>query len=103
MSIDEKHVEQAYARLRAAINLAMHLDLHDLEALIERMRVTLMLERLDRDRRHVYRALIDLYEAELERRYDASEHDRATVRRQVLAYFRRMLDELSQGEDEHKA
>lgn len=90
-SIDERRVESAFERIRDALNLAIQLELPQLEALIERFRIEVMLSRPSRDKRTVYRSIIDLLEGELERRYEAEGQHREHVREQVIAYFRRLV------------
>lgn len=93
-SIDEQRVESAFERIRDALNLAMQLELPQIEALIERFRVEVMLSRPSRDKRAVYRSVIDLLENELEHRYDVEGQHREHVREQVVAYFRRLVSGL---------
>lgn len=97
--IDEKRIEEAFDRIRGALNLALQQPIPHLEALIERFRLELILRQPNRQRRTLYRALIDLLESELEERYAASDHDRETVRQHVVRYIRQLVHELAPRED----
>jgi hypothetical protein len=97
--IDDRKVEHAFERIRDSLNLSMQLDIGHLEALIERFRIELMLARPSRERRAVYRASIDLLEAELHRRYEAEGHHPDSMRAHVVDYFRRLVAGFQHDDD----
>jgi len=98
-NIDEERVEHAFDRIRSAVNLALQQEIWQIEALVERFRVEIMLSRPSRDRRAVYRALIDLLEGELHRRYHAEGHHPDSMREHVVDYFRRLVADYEPKED----
>lgn len=98
-SIDEKRVEDTLDRIHGALNVALQQPIPQLEALIERLRIDLMLRRTNKERRALYRALIDLLEAELAERYEAGGADRETVRQHVMRYIRQLVHELEPKDD----
>jgi DNA-directed RNA polymerase specialized sigma24 family protein len=99
MQLDEDKVEDAFVKFRAAVNFAVNQELPNLEALIERIRVELMIQTMRRERRDVYRALIDLLEDEVDEQYEKIDEERGSIRHQVESYVRRMIRNLTQADD----
>lgn len=92
--VNDQHIEELFESIKKTAALARREELRDVEALIERIRVAMMIEPLSRPRKALYRAIIDYYEDILEERYDQAEHERGAARRSVVDYFKRLADSL---------
>ena len=90
--IDEAQVERDLATLANIRSIAWQRSPANLLALIDRLRVKLMIEDISRRQRHVYRAIIDYYEDILEERFKQEENvDPQKTRRSATAYVRDLL------------
>lgn len=91
--VDEKAVERDYGFLKSFVGSAWNSPLTEVEALVERIRIDLMLEtQVSRARKALYREAIDYLEHVLERRYEKLEEPRESSREHILKYVKRMLD-----------
>ena len=90
--INEEQVERDLAMLGNIRSLAWQRSPANLLALIDRLRVKLMVEDISRRQRHVYRAVIDYFEDVLEERFKQEKNaDPKNVRRSARAYVRDIL------------
>lgn len=93
--INEEQVERDMATLANIRSLAWQRSPTNLLALIDRLRVKLMIEDISRRQRRVYRAIIDYYEDILEERFKKEETaDPQKARRSATAYVRDLLKSL---------
>lgn len=95
--INEAQVEKDLATLANIRNLAWQRSPANLLALIDRLRVKLMIEDISRRQRRVYRAIIDYYEDILEQRIkEEKDTDPGKIRRSATAYVRDLLKSLDE-------
>ena len=92
--VDERKVEQDLEMLERFCRTAWQSDLQNVEALIERLQVEMIVQRYPRRKKAIYRAVIDYMEDVLERRYEKIEDDRDTVRQDVLDYVAKLIQGL---------
>ena len=91
--VNDAAVEKDYGYLKGFIGAAWNSPLTEVEALVERIRIDLMLETvMTRARKALYREAIDYLESVLDRRYEKLEVPRPSRRHAVLNYVKRMLD-----------
>ena len=90
--IDERQVDRDFHAISEIRRIAWQRDPVDVIALIERLRVHLMIEDMPRRRRRMYRALIDYFEDVMEDRFEKEGHaDRRTARCSALEYVRDII------------
>lgn len=90
--VNEKLIEKDLAEIENLFGIAWHNSFMTTEALLERLRVEIMISRPSRRKRRVYRALIDYIEDVLEERYADEEQDRPEKRKQVMDYIKGVLN-----------
>jgi hypothetical protein len=91
-AIDEAQVERDLNAIGEIRRIAWQRDTVDVVALIERLRVQLIVEDMPRRRRRLYRSLIDYFEEVVEERFETETgHDRKTARRSALEYVRDLI------------
>jgi len=95
MSIDEERVDRRLGYLRSFMGSAWNADLDELEALIERIRLELMLGRCDRSAEMLYRAAVRALEDVAGRRRK-QERDPHAARHAVADYLRVLIEGLRQ-------
>lgn len=97
--IDEKQVDLDLKQIEKFRNIAWQRNPQTLLALIERLKVTLLLEKMPRRRRNVYRAIIDYYEDVLEERVDKDDDvEGAQVQHEGASYLRKLLKSLNEAD-----
>ena len=89
--VDEQKVEQDLESLERFCRTAWQSDLQNVEALIERLQVEMIVQRYPRRKKAIYRAVIDYMEDVLDRRYEKADDDRDTVRQGVLDYVSELI------------
>lgn len=96
MTIDEERVDRRFGYLRSFLDSAWNSDLAEAEALIERIRVELMLAECDHASKAFYRAAVHCLEDVVERRHRDEDKDRLGTRRAVADYLRILMEGLRQ-------
>ena len=87
--VDEDQVERDVKAITQIRNIAWQRNPQDVMALINRLRVQLMVEELPRRRRRYIRALIEYYEDVLEERLaKMTSPDSGRIRRSAVQYLR---------------
>ncbi|MEX2455104.1 MAG: hypothetical protein WD470_10390 [Rhodospirillaceae bacterium] len=90
--IDEAQIERDFNTVGEIRRIAWQRDPADVMALIERLRVQMMVEDMPRRRRRLYRSLIDYFEEVLDDRFEKDGNtDRPAARRSVREYVRDIL------------
>jgi dGTP triphosphohydrolase len=90
--VNEQNVERDFELLKRFTQCAWQRDLAHVEALIDRIRVEMMIEPLTRRRKAYYRAVIDFLEDVVEERYEKERKNRHETRRSVLDYVKGMIE-----------
>ncbi len=90
-TIEDEKVEQEFAHLQRFVSEASCCDLSNLQALVERIRVEIMVAKPKRATRMFYRAVIDYLEDVLEHRY-AAEGSEPHHHHNLIGYVRSLLD-----------
>jgi len=96
MSIDEERVDRRMGYLRSFVDSAWNAELGEVEALVERIRVELMLGRCDHATEGLYRAAVRCLEDVAERRRKREAVDPHPVRHAVADYVRTLMEGLRQ-------
>ena len=91
MAVDEQRVEKNISELKKFLGFPRGRSTETVAALVERLRVEQMVGEFARERKAIYRAIIDLFEDQLEERYE-KEAERESTKRSVLDYVRKYLD-----------
>lgn len=91
-AVNEEQVEQDFELLNRFTRSAWQRPLPHVEALINRIRVELMVAELTRRRKALYRAAVDFLEDAVEERYENEQKDRKQARRSVRDYVKALLD-----------
>lgn len=94
MAINDKKIESLFEQYRRAINASQELDLQHKQALVERVRVELMITPVSSGRKAVYRAVIDLLEDSIEAEVAEQDAARPKATNALVAYMKRLLDGL---------
>lgn len=89
---NEAEVERAHDMLLKFISMARQLRPVDGEALINRLRVDLMINDFSRERRRLYRSAIDYFEDILDERLSKVPETRADTKRATRSYITRFLE-----------
>lgn len=93
--INEAQVERDLETIGSIRDMAWQRSPETLLALIDRLRVKLIVEDISRRQRHVYRTIIDYFEDVLEERFDKEKNARREpARRTARAYVRDFLKSL---------
>ena len=92
--VDERQIDRDVELVERLGRLAWQRDLHNIEALIERLRVEMIVNDYRGSQKRFHRAVIDRFEDILEERYEKEEADRASTRRSILNYVRSLMDSL---------
>jgi len=79
-SVNEQQVEQDFELLKRFTRCAWQRKLPNVEALIDRIRVELLVAELTKRRRALYRAAVDFLEDAVEERYEKENKDRREAR-----------------------
>ena len=91
-AVDEDQVERDFAAIGEVRRIAWQRAPEDVMALVDRLRVVLLTEKMPRRRRRLYRALIDYFEEVLEERFETEAgSDPRTARQSALDYVRDLL------------
>lgn len=93
--VDEERVEADFESFAKLTRLAWSRDLAHVEALIERLRVEVIMAPMQRGRKQLYRAAIDYFDDVLDERYEKAGLDREGSRQSAVAYLKRLLDGIS--------
>jgi hypothetical protein len=96
MSIDEERVDRRFGYLRSFMDSAWHGDLAEVEALIERIRVELMIGECDHATKAFYRAAVHCLEEVAAQRHGQLKTDRLEVRHAVADYLKALVEGLRQ-------
>ena len=91
---DEERVDRRFGYLRSFMQSAWSAELPEAEALLERIRLELTLNRVDAATRHIYRAAARYLEDAVERRRDAAGNDGRGPRQAMAAYLHLFLEGL---------
>lgn len=94
MGIDESKIEREAQLLRSFMNVGQYGDLHEAEAVIERLRLDLMLNDFDGSAKAFYRAALHFLEESVELRHALENRSRLETRRRVSKYVHDLLDRL---------
>lgn len=94
MAVDGKLVEKMFVEFTSFLASANRMETHDLEALVERFRVELIISKPSRERKDLFRSYIDMFEAELERRYEKRDEDPDSIQDQVKRYLKKLIPTL---------
>lgn len=90
--VDERQVERDFQTVGEIRRIAWQRQPEDVLALIERLRVQLLTERMPRRRRRLYRALIDYLDEVLEERFDSEKDvEPDAARKSALGYVRDII------------
>ena len=92
MAVDQERIERDLAYLKSFMSCAWHRDLEEVEALVERLRLDLMLNKQDAPARHLYNAAVHFLEDAVEHRHRAERKDRRATRLAVADYIRTLLE-----------
>jgi len=96
--VNEAQIELDLELINRVSRLGWQHDLHNLEALIERLRVEMIVKEYRGSAKHFQRAVIDRLEDVLEERYENENADRETTRTAVLSYIRSLWESLDPKE-----
>lgn len=94
MTISEERVDRRLGYLRSFMESAWSAELSEAEALLERVRVELMLGRMDAATKQLYRAAVHYLEEAVEHRHEKEGRDRLGTRQAVTAYLKLFLEGL---------
>ena len=94
MTIDEERVDRRLGYLRSFMQSAWSAELTETEALLERIRVELMLGSLEPGAKQLYRAAVHYLEEAVERRHEKEGKDRLSTRQVVAEYMKLLLEGL---------
>lgn len=94
MSIDEAHVEREAQLLRAFVSVGRNGEPPVVQAVIERLRLDLMLGAHDGAAKRLYRAAVDYLEEAIEQRPEAANADRLGDCRLAADYMAGVLKRL---------
>ena len=92
--VDEKRVDRDVEMVEQLSRLAWQRDLANVEALIERLRVEMIVKDYRGSQKRFHRAVIDRFEDVLEERYEKEDRDRETTRRSIMHYVRSLIGSL---------
>jgi len=93
-TVNEAQIDQDLELINRVARLGWQRDVQNVEALIERLRVELIINDFRGSQKHFHRAVIDRLEDVLEERYEKENADRASIRDAVLAYIRSLWEGL---------
>lgn len=96
MPIDEERIDRRFGYLRSFVDSAWNSEVAEAEALIERIRVELMLGRCDASTKAFYRAAVHCLEDVVERRHASEGKDRLHARHLVADYIKVLLEGMRQ-------
>lgn len=94
MTIDEERVDRRLGYLRSFMQSAWNAELPEAEALLERIRVELMLDRIDASTRRLYRAAARYLEDAVEHRRGAEGKAGPGARQAMADYLDLFLEGL---------
>ena len=90
--VNEGQVERDFHTIGEIRRIAWQRNTSDVMALIERLRVQLIVEDMPRRRRRLVRSLIDYFEEVLDERFESEGgHDRKSARKSALEYVRDII------------
>lgn len=90
--VSEDQVERDFNAIGELRRIAWQRNTSDVMALIERLRVQMIVEDMPRRRRRLIRALIDYFEEVLDERFETEGgHDRRAARKSALEYVRDII------------
>lgn len=92
MAIDDKRIEALFENFRHAISVSHDIDLQHKQALVERFRIELMLKHCTRQRKALYRAVIDMLEHDIEEETERLDAGKPKATDALVAYMKRLLD-----------
>lgn len=96
--VDEAQVERYFDELQGFARIAWSADIENLEALVERIRIALVIDKASKQRKVFYRGAIDYFEDVLEERHKKEERSAGERHHSIVAYFKSMADNLSRDE-----
>jgi len=92
MDLDEPHIEKQFKQLKHFADGVWHTDLTNVEAIVERIRLELIIEQVRNPRKTFYRAVIDYLEDVVDERYKKENKNPEASRRSVREYIKSFLD-----------
>lgn len=92
--VNEAQINADLELIERLARLPWQRDVHNVEALIERLRVETIIQKHRGSLKRYHRAIIDRLEDVLEERYEKEDTDRNSTRKAVLGYIRSLWEGL---------
>ena len=92
MTIEEERIERRLEYLQSFIQSAWTSDLAEVEALAERLRLELMLSRLDPVTKAFYRAAAHFLDEALDQLHEKQGADRISTRKAIVDYLKLFVE-----------